>query len=181
MTEPAPAGAGFPQLDDDQLAIVTTLGERRSVQAGDVLFSPADAAYDWVVLLTASAEILGPGGELIVRHGPRGFLGEVSLVTRQRPYLTARVVEAGDVIVVPAEVFRSRVLSDERLEDGVAQPHIAQHPAAEDLRGDHHDLARLDDDGRQVRPLSGHETDLAEEAPRTMAHDELAARAEDLG
>ena len=112
MTELAPSGAGFPQLDDDQLAIVATLGERRSVHAGEVLFSPADSGYDWIVLLTASAEILGPAGELIVRHGPRGFLGEVSLVTRQRPYLTARVVEAGEVVVVPAEVFRSRVLSN---------------------------------------------------------------------
>ena len=136
MSEPAPAGAGFPQLDDDQLAIVTTLGERRSVQVGDVLFSPADAAYDWVVLLTASAEILGPGGELIVRHGPRGFLGEVSLVTRQRPYLTARVVEAGDVIVVPAEVFRSRVLSDVRLSDTVLEAFIARRAALQDAAAD---------------------------------------------
>ena len=136
MTEPAPAGAGFPQLDDDQLAIVTTLGERRSVHVGEVLFSPADPAYDWVVLLTASAEILGPGGELIVRHGPRGFLGEVSLVTRQRPYLTARVVDAGEVVVVPAEVFRTQVLSDTRLSDTVLEAFIARRAALQDAAAD---------------------------------------------
>ena len=136
MTELAPSGAGFPQLDDDQLAIVATLGERRSVRAGEVLFSPADAAYDWIVLLTASAEILGAGGETIVRHGPRGFLGEVSLVTRQRPYLTARVVDAGEVVVVPAEVFRSRVLSDVRLSDTVLEAFIARRAALQDVAGD---------------------------------------------
>ena len=73
MTELAPSGAGFPQLDDDQLAIVASLGERRSVHAGEVLFSPADAAYDWIVLLTASAEILGPGGETHRAPRPSGL------------------------------------------------------------------------------------------------------------
>ena len=136
MTESALSGAGFPQLDDDQLAIVTALGERRSVRAGEVLFSPADAAYDWVVLLTASAEIVGADGETIVRHGPRGFLGEVSLVTRQRPYLTARVVEPGEVVVVPAEVFRSRVLSDVRLSDTVLEAFIARRAALLDAAAD---------------------------------------------
>jgi thioredoxin reductase (NADPH) len=136
MTATAPPTAGFPQLDDDQLAIVATLGERRAVRAGEILFSPGDPAYDWVVLLTASAEILGPSGELIVRHGPRGFLGEVSLVTRQRPYLTARVVEAGEAVVVPAEVFRSQVLSDVRLSDTVLEAFIARRAALQDAAAD---------------------------------------------
>ena len=82
--------AAFPELTAEQLAIVTALGERRTVTAGEVLFSPADDHYDFVVMLTATIDVIGPDGEVIATHGPRRFLGEVSLVTRQRPYLTTR-------------------------------------------------------------------------------------------
>jgi thioredoxin reductase (NADPH) len=116
----------FPELDDEQLAIVLALGERRRVEVGDVLFSPADDHYDWVVILSGSVAILGTNGEVIVRHGARRFLGEVSLVTRQRPYLTGRVAEAGDVVIVPADVFRSRVLTDVRLSDTVLKAFLAR-------------------------------------------------------
>ena len=136
MIDAAPDSVGFPRLDDAQLAIVDGLGERRTVETGDVLFSPADAAYDWIVLVSASADIVGANGETIVRHGPRGFLGEVSLVTRQRPYLTARVAGPGEVIVVPAEVFRSRVLSDVRLSDTVIEAFIARRAALQDSAAD---------------------------------------------
>jgi thioredoxin reductase (NADPH) len=46
----------FPELDDAQLAVVMALGERRRVETGDVLFSPADDHDDWVVILSGSVE-----------------------------------------------------------------------------------------------------------------------------
>ncbi|HEY1278977.1 MAG TPA: FAD-dependent oxidoreductase [Acidimicrobiales bacterium] len=116
----------FPDLDDEQMAIVQQLGERRAIHAGEVLFSPADDHYDWIVVLSGLVEILGPHDHVIIRHGARRFLGEVSLVTRQRPYLMARVIEPGEVVVVPAEVFRSRVLTDVRLSDTVLQAFLAR-------------------------------------------------------
>ena len=126
MTDTAPDAVAFPDLDDTQLAIVAALGERRRVEAGDVLFSPADDHYDFVVVLSGSVEILGVDGEVITRHGARRFLGEVSLVTRQRPYLTARVAEPSEIVVVPAEVFRSRVMTDVRLSDTVLEAFLAR-------------------------------------------------------
>ena len=116
----------FPELDDEQLAIVLTLGERRGVAEGEILFSPADDQYDWIVILSGLVEVLGQGGQLITRHGARRFLGEVNLVTRQRPYLSIRVAEAGEVVVVPVDVFRSRVLSEPRLSDVVLEAFLAR-------------------------------------------------------
>jgi thioredoxin reductase (NADPH) len=121
--------AAFPELTDEQLAIVTALGERRTVAAGEVLFSPADDHYDFVVMLSATIHVIGPDGEVIATHGPRRFLGEVSLVTRQRPYLTSRVAAGGDVIVVPADTFRSQVLTDPRLSDTVLEAFLARRAA----------------------------------------------------
>ena len=100
--------AAVPELTAEQLAIVTALGERRTVTTGEVLFSPADDHYDFVVMLTATVDVIGPDGE-------------VSLVTRQRPYLTTRVAASGDVIVVPADTFRAHVLTDPRLSDTVLE------------------------------------------------------------
>ena len=121
--------AAFPELTDEQLAIVTALGERRSVTAGEVLFSPADDHYDFVVMLTATIDVIGPDGAVIATHGPRRFLGEVSLVTRQRPYLTTRVAASGEVIVVPADTFRSQILTNPRLSDTVLEAFLARRAA----------------------------------------------------
>jgi thioredoxin reductase (NADPH) len=121
--------AAFPELTAEQLAIVTALGEQRTVTAGDVLFSPADDHYDFVVMLTATINVIGPDGEVIATHGPRRFLGEVSLVTRQRPYLTTRVAVGGEVIVVAADTFRTQVLTDPRLSDTVLEAFLARRAA----------------------------------------------------
>jgi thioredoxin reductase (NADPH) len=130
MTEVVNEAAAFPELDDSQLAVISAYGERRRVQSGDVLFSPADAQYDFIVILSGSVEILGSdgkGGETVItRHGARRFLGEVSLLTRQRPYLTARVVEPGEIIVVPADVFRAHVVADARVSDTILEAYLTR-------------------------------------------------------
>ena len=85
-------------------------GERRDVAPARSCSRRRSAGYDFIVILSGAVEILGSDGTggqaVITRHGARRFLGEVSLLTRQRPYLTARVVEGGEIIVVPADVFR---------------------------------------------------------------------------
>ena len=130
MSEQLPADAVmFPELDDEQLAIVLALGERRAVRGGDILFTPADDHYDWIVILSGGVEVVGPDGQLITRHGARRFLGEVNLVTRQRPYLSTRVARDGEVVVVSADVFRSRVLTDPRLSDLVLEAFLARRAA----------------------------------------------------
>ena len=129
MTDSVGDAVAFPDLDDEQMAVVLELGERRQVRVGEVLFSPADDHYDWIVILSGAVEVLGPHGQLITRHGARRFLGEVNLVTRQRPYLSTRVAESGEVVVVPAEVFRARVLTDPRLSDTVLEAFLARRAA----------------------------------------------------
>ena len=121
-----------PELDDDQIAFLDALGTRRRVAAGEVLFSPADASYDFVVIVSGSVQILAGHGDdqtVVVVHAARRFLGEVSLLTRQRPYFTARVHDAAEVIEVPAEVFRSQVASDARVSDVILEAFLARRTA----------------------------------------------------
>jgi thioredoxin reductase (NADPH) len=55
----------------------------------------------------------GEGGERVIAvHGPRRFLGELSVLLGQPAFFTARVVEPGAVLHVPADRVRERVSDD---------------------------------------------------------------------
>ena len=53
---PADAVA-FPELDDEQLASSWISASAAASTAGEVLFSPADDHYDWVVILSGAVEV----------------------------------------------------------------------------------------------------------------------------
>ncbi|MGQ0845532.1 MAG: FAD-dependent oxidoreductase [Sporichthyaceae bacterium] len=109
-----------PTLGPDQLALLEPFGTRRAVEVGDVLYAAGDDAYDFFVLLSATVEIVSTVDgveQVLVSHGAGRFLGELNLLTGQRVYLTARVAEAGDVLVIPAVDFRRLVATVPALSD----------------------------------------------------------------
>ncbi|HEX4244508.1 MAG TPA: cyclic nucleotide-binding domain-containing protein, partial [Acidimicrobiales bacterium] len=85
---------GSPTLSPATLTELAPFGREREVVVGENLFRAGDASYDFVVVLEGEVEVVRPddtGDVLIVTHGPGRFIGELSLVTGERPYLTARV------------------------------------------------------------------------------------------
>src|SRR3989441_9892184 len=73
----------LPTLDDSELAVLETLGTRRSVAVGEYLYREGDTTYDFYVILSGAAEIVvrSDGEErIITRHGPGQFLGDTILV-----------------------------------------------------------------------------------------------------
>ena len=119
--ETADRSGAFPRLDDGQLAAFEAIGERRRVQRGDVLFREGDAHYDFFVILSGRVAIVegyGSGRERTIGvHGERRFLGELNLLTRQAAFLTAEVIEDGEVLAVPPERLRELVTHDTNLGD----------------------------------------------------------------
>ncbi len=104
-------------FDDAEIAILERLGTRRKVEAGEYLYREGDLSYDFYVVLSGFVEItIRADGEdrLINTHGAGRFLGELNLLTGSRVFLSARVVEPGEVLVVPVEALR-RVLAIEPL------------------------------------------------------------------
>ncbi|HEY6316577.1 MAG TPA: FAD-dependent oxidoreductase [Acidimicrobiia bacterium] len=102
-----------PILDAGVLAELAALGEEREVEVGDVLYRAGDESSDFVVVLEGAVDIVRPdrdGETLITTQVAGRFLGELSMVTGQRLYLTARVSQRGRVLAVPPESFR-RVMS----------------------------------------------------------------------
>jgi thioredoxin reductase (NADPH) len=112
----------FPRLSDAQLARLQAYGTPQTVEAGDVLYGPGDAAYDLIVTEDATVEIVQPATrdapeESLVRFGPGSFLGELNLLTGQAVYLIARVVEAGRVHRIAPARFRQVMAEDPELSD----------------------------------------------------------------
>jgi thioredoxin reductase (NADPH) len=106
--------AAAPVLSAAELAEIAPFGAEREVVEGDVLFKAGESSYDLFVVLAGEVEIvavLGPDDdgaehEPLFVFGPGNFVGELNLLTGQRRFLTARVSEAGRVLVVPQPDFR---------------------------------------------------------------------------
>ena len=131
-TEPiglTPGDPASPVLDDAQLAQLGGFGRRRRVEVGEVLYAEGDAAYDFFVVLSGVVEIAGTfdGDEVILAiHGAGRFLGELNLLTGQRVYLTARVVEAGEVIQIPVAELRRLIATVPGLSDTILGAFVAR-------------------------------------------------------
>jgi thioredoxin reductase (NADPH) len=116
VSEETPDQLGaYPRLSDDQLDALRAAGEERPTREGDVLFEEGQAPYDFFVMLDGKAAMVdsGEAGERVIAvHGPRRFLGELSVLLGQPAFFTARVVEPGAVLHVPADRVRERVSDD---------------------------------------------------------------------
>jgi thioredoxin reductase (NADPH) len=105
----------FPRLSEEQIEVLAPYGERRRTQPGEVLFRAGDAGYDFHVVLEGKVAILDEYGDqehVIAVHGPRRFLGELSLLTGQAVFFTAVVREPGAVLVVPGARLARVISSD---------------------------------------------------------------------
>jgi thioredoxin reductase (NADPH) len=88
------------------------LGRSRTVVTGDVLFAEGDAGADFFVIESGSVAIVqGHGREnrVIAVFGRHHFLGELSMLTGQRLYLSGVVSDGGEVIQVPVDKLREIV------------------------------------------------------------------------
>src|SRR6185436_14113049 len=110
------------------IAILLGRGARRNTKNGDVLYREGDRPYDFVVVLEGKVAVvegyLSPDERVVAVYGRRRFLGEISLLTGQAAFVTAVVVEAGEVLVVPVERLRELVLEDTGLGDIILRAYL---------------------------------------------------------
>ncbi|MCU1484865.1 MAG: thioredoxin reductase [Actinomycetia bacterium] len=89
-----------------------------------------DDAYDFIVVLEGEAEISRrtiDGDDVpITTHGAGRFLGELSLLTGQRPYLTARMRTDGRVVRVDPDAFRTLLAVETDLAERIVAALVAR-------------------------------------------------------
>ena len=119
----------FPTLSRSAIATLGTLGSRRSVAAGEFLYREGDATYDFFVVLSGAVEIVARSNgdeHVVARHEPGSFLGELNLLTGLRVFVSARVVDAGEVLVVPAQALRQIIAMQPTLSDTILSAFIVR-------------------------------------------------------
>jgi thioredoxin reductase (NADPH) len=119
----------FPTLSPSDLATLETLGSRRTVSAGEYLFREGDAGYDFFVVLSGAVEIVTRAQDedhVIVRHERGRFVGELNLLSGLRVFLSARVAEPGEVLVIPVETLRRVISTSPVLGDTILKAFIAR-------------------------------------------------------
>src|SRR6202044_1108226 len=107
----------------------TQLGVRRQVQEGEFLFREGDVTYDFFVLISAEVDILvsvDEGERVIVHHGPGRFLGELNMLSGLRVFVSARVVAAGEGVVVSRDRLRQLMATNPRLGDTILAAFVAR-------------------------------------------------------
>jgi thioredoxin reductase (NADPH) len=119
----------FPTLDAAEVALLDSVGTRRQVASGDYLYREGDSTYEFYVIVSGAVEIVvrtDDGERLIARHGPGRFLGELNLLTGLRVFVSARVVEAGEVVIVPREALRRVMAINPRVGDTILAAFLAR-------------------------------------------------------
>jgi thioredoxin reductase (NADPH) len=117
-------------LDETDLQTLRRFGRLRRAAVGEVLQREGQVPRDFYVVVSGAIEVLLriDGTEQVVRrHGPGRFLGELSLLTGQRMYYSARVAEAGELIEVGHDAFRRLIATEPELSDTILKAFIARH------------------------------------------------------
>jgi thioredoxin reductase (NADPH) len=99
----------WPVLGAAELADLATFGIERTTRAGELLFQAGEASYDLFVVLEGEVQVVRSSGAdeaLVAQFGPGGFIGELSLLTGQRRFLSGRVSAPGRVLVIAQDGFR---------------------------------------------------------------------------
>jgi thioredoxin reductase (NADPH) len=122
-------------LSASQLATLGELGEERTADVGDVLFTIGDRRYPFIAILEGEVAIVDAAGNEIVRHGASGFLGELNLLSGQTVFLTAIVTQPLRYIAVDREVLRPLLFEDEALSDLLLSTFVARREALQRLQG----------------------------------------------
>ncbi len=122
----------FPKLTDEQLTRIASLGERRMLSRGQVLYAQGDSAIPFFVLLRGTLELVNPGegGEArVVVLEPGEFTGETNMLSGRRSLVTARMLEDGEALAVPPSALRTLVDRDPELGEVLLRAFILRRVA----------------------------------------------------
>ena len=120
----------YPRLNEMQISTLEAGGERLSVAPGEILVREGTPSHSFYVILSGKVAVIAadPLGErrVIRVHGPRRFLGELGDLEGQAAFYTAEVAEAGEVLVVPAQLVRTLVAEDPVLSDVILRAFLVR-------------------------------------------------------
>jgi thioredoxin reductase (NADPH) len=110
----------FPELTPAQIERIASIGERREVRVGEILFDVGDQNTRFFVVLSGAVEILRSTGDSeapVTVHHPGQFTGEINMLSARRSLVRARVSADGTVVAVDRDALRTLVQRDPELSE----------------------------------------------------------------
>jgi thioredoxin reductase (NADPH) len=126
----------FPKLTAAQVQMLSRYGEKRSIEAGQVLWGLGDSNYDVMVVLEGLvAVVVGSGQDArqVAVQRPGDLMAELNLFTGQGSEAVGVVREKGSVLAIPASEFRALVGRELEFGDFVLQTLFRRRQALERL------------------------------------------------
>src|SRR5206468_11631531 len=100
----------FPALSDEQLATLESLGTRRRVKRGEIIYKAGQRDVPFHLVVSGELEVFESrdGEEQILGvPGPRDFLGDVAMLTGTAVVATVRgKAQESELLQIPAARFR---------------------------------------------------------------------------
>jgi thioredoxin reductase (NADPH) len=111
-----------PALSQALLVRLRGYGSLETLAAGDLLYQPGDDRYDLIVIESGRVDLLcdsisDQAPVRIAEMGPGDFLGELSLFTGERMFITACAREPGTIYRIGPQSFRQLMAQDAELSD----------------------------------------------------------------
>ena len=134
-----------PELTDDQWSHLERYAAPVTPAVGDLLFTAGDQWYPLVLVDTGAIEIVRPANSwfaetVLGTMRERTFVGELGVLSGQRAFLTARVAEAGRMLLLDTAGLRRLMAEDDELGDLLLRTlwnrreHLSRGPAALTLK-----------------------------------------------
>jgi len=100
----------FPKLDDRQLAMLESLGARRIVRRGELVYKAGQRNLGLTAVLRGELEVFESRDgqeQILATSGPRGFIGDVTLLMGTAALTSARgKADESEILEVPADRLR---------------------------------------------------------------------------
>src|SRR3954468_23596660 len=92
----------FPVLQAAEIERVRRFGKVRAFAEGEILARMGDIGPGLTIVLSGAVDVTRHEGahELIVTHGPGGFMGELAQLAVRPGLLEARAKQAGEALVI---------------------------------------------------------------------------------
>jgi len=122
----------FPKLTPAQINRISSIGHRREVRAGEMLYDVGDQNTRFFVVLAGELEILrliGEREEPVTKHHEGEFTGEINMLSARRSLVRARAAGDGVVLSVDRNELRTLVQRDSELSEILMRAFILRRVA----------------------------------------------------
>ena len=122
----------FPKLTPAQVERISSIGQRRTVSAGELLYDVGDQNTRFFVVLSGSIDVvrlIGDREEPMLAHGANEFTGEINMLSARRSLVRARAAVDGEVIAVDRDDLRTLVQRDSELSEILMRAFILRRVA----------------------------------------------------